>query len=65
MNVSLEYLERCTAQTGYLVSPLEKVIRLGEVAGDIARHPFLGSVLVLKGGDGTQPLLRSAKAVVR
>ena len=50
MNVSLEYLERCSAQTGYPVSPLEKVVRLGEMAGDVARHPFLGSVLALKGG---------------
>jgi len=29
---------------------LEKVVRLGELASDMARHPFLGSVLVLKGG---------------
>lgn len=50
MNVSLEYLERCSAQTGYPVPPLEKVVRLGEMAGDVARHPFLGSVLALKGG---------------
>jgi predicted nucleotidyltransferase component of viral defense system len=50
MNVSQEYLERCSAQTGYLVTPLEKVVRLGEMAGDVARHPFLGSVLALKGG---------------
>ncbi len=50
MNVSLEYLERCSAQTGYPVSPLEKVVRLGGMAGDIVRHPFLGRVLALKGG---------------
>lgn len=50
MTVSLEYLERCSAQTGYLVSPLEKIVRLGEMAGDVARHPFLGRVLALKGG---------------
>ncbi len=31
MNVSLEYLQRCSAQTGYAVLPLEKVIRLGEM----------------------------------
>jgi hypothetical protein len=29
---------------------LEKVARLGELAADIARHPFLGAVLALKGG---------------
>ena len=50
MNVSLEYLQRCTAQTGYPVGPMEKVIRLGGMAGDVARHPLLGSVLALKGG---------------
>jgi len=49
MNVSLEYLQRCAAQTGYRVEPLEKVVRLGGMAADVARHPFLGSVLALKG----------------
>ena len=52
MIVSLEYLQRCSAQTGYPVPLLEKVVRLGEVAGDVARHPFLGSVLAIKGGTG-------------
>jgi len=50
MNVSLAYLERCSAETGYAVSPLEKVVRLGDFAGDITRHPFLSRVLALKGG---------------
>jgi len=50
MSVSLEYLTRCSVETGYRVEPLEKVVRLGELAGDIARHPFLGRVLALKGG---------------
>jgi len=50
MSVSLEYLTRCSTETGYRVEPLEKVVRLGELAGDIARHPFLGTVLALKGG---------------
>lgn len=50
MSPSLEYLERCSAETGYQVTSLEKVVRLGELAADIARHPFLGAVLVLKGG---------------
>ena len=49
MRPSLEYLERCAGQTGYQVSALEKVVRLGELAGDIARHPFLGKALLLKG----------------
>jgi hypothetical protein len=50
MSPSLEYLQRCSADTGYQVASLEKVVRLGELAADIARHPFLGTVLVLKGG---------------
>ena len=50
MNLSLEFLERCSAETGYSISPLEKVVRLGEMAGSIARHPYLGKALALKGG---------------
>jgi len=50
MNLSLEFLERCSAESGYQVSSLEKVVRLGEIAADIVRHPFLGEALVLKGG---------------
>ena len=50
MNPSREYLQACSIQTGYPVPPLEKVVRLGEMAGDITRHPFLGKVLALKGG---------------
>ena len=50
MNPSREYLQDCSIQTGYQIAPLEKVVRLGEMAGDITRHPFLGKVLALKGG---------------
>jgi hypothetical protein len=50
MSVSLKYLTHCSAKTGYRVVPLEKIVRLGELAGDLARHPFLGNVLALKGG---------------
>jgi predicted nucleotidyltransferase component of viral defense system len=50
MRPSYEFVERIASETGYQVSPLEKVILLGDLAGDIARHPFLGEVLVLKGG---------------
>ncbi len=50
MSVSLEYLQHCSAQTGFAIDPLEKVVRLGELAADIMRHPFLGRVLALKGG---------------
>jgi predicted nucleotidyltransferase component of viral defense system len=50
MNISLEYLERCAADSGFQIGPLEKVARLGELASNIARHPVLGKSLVLKGG---------------
>lgn len=50
MNVSLEYLERCSAETGFQSSVLEKVICLGTLAAEVTRHPFLGKVLALKGG---------------
>lgn len=50
MSPSLEYLDRCAAETGFQVAPLEKVVRLGELAADVARHPFLGRALALKGG---------------
>lgn len=38
MSPSLEYLERCAAETGFQVTPLEKVVRLGEMAADLARR---------------------------
>jgi predicted nucleotidyltransferase component of viral defense system len=50
MSPSLEFLERCSAETGFAVATLEKVVRLGELAADIGRHPLLGKVLALKGG---------------
>ncbi len=50
MNPSREYLQTCSIQTGFQLATLEKLIRLGEMAGDITRHPFLGKVLLLKGG---------------
>jgi hypothetical protein len=50
MSVSIQFLQRCAAETWYRPEALEKVIRLGELAGDVGRHPFLGTVLALKGG---------------
>jgi len=50
MSVSLQFLERSAAQTGFQPAALEKVIRLGELAADVGRHPFLRNVLALKGG---------------
>lgn len=50
MNPSLEFLERSSAETGFQAAMLEKVVLLGAVAADVARHPLLGAVLALKGG---------------
>lgn len=50
MSPSLEYLERCAADSGFAVATLEKVARLGEFAGDVGRHALLKEALVLKGG---------------
>lgn len=50
MNPGREYLQKCSIQTGFQITTLEKVVRLGGMAGDITRHPFLGKVLMLKGG---------------
>jgi len=50
MNLSAEHVEGLAAQTGFRPETLEKVIRLGELAADIGRHPLLSRVLVLKGG---------------
>lgn len=50
MSLSLEFLRRSAAETGFQASALDKVVRLGEMAADIRRHPFLGEVLILKGG---------------
>ena len=55
MNISQEYLERCAADSGFQIGPLEKVTRLGELASHIARHPVLGKSLVLKGGTAPIP----------
>lgn len=33
MNLSREYLQNCSIQTGYQIAPLEKVVRLGQKTG--------------------------------
>jgi predicted nucleotidyltransferase component of viral defense system len=38
------------AASGFEIEPLEKAARLLELTGALARHPFLGERLVLKGG---------------
>lgn len=50
MPISLVYLQQCAAATGFIPATLEKVTRLSELAGAIARHPLLGKSLALKGG---------------
>ena len=50
MSVDARRLGDLAAATGFRAGTLEKVIRLGEVAGDVTRHPLLSRVLVLKGG---------------
>lgn len=50
MNISLEYLERCAADSGFQIGPLEKITRLGEFVSHIARHTVLSKSLALKGG---------------
>ena len=61
MSVSFEFLQSCSVQTGYAIGPLEEVVRLGEIAADIARHPFLGRALALKGGTAINLLLDSPR----
>jgi hypothetical protein len=50
MNLSAEHIQGLAAETGFRAETLEKVIRLGELAADIGRHPLLSRVLALKGG---------------
>jgi predicted nucleotidyltransferase component of viral defense system len=50
MSPNIEFLKRCSIETGYRADILEKVIRLGKFADEISKHPFLGHALALKGG---------------
>ncbi len=50
MNRSRVWFDSAARETGYRADTLEKVVRLGDLAGEVARHPLLGSVLALKGG---------------
>ena len=54
MNLSSEVLAGMEARSGFRAATLEKVLRLGAVAGEIGVHPFLGPRLVLKGGTAIQ-----------
>ena len=46
MNLSAEYIEGLATETGFRTDILEKVIRLGEFAADIGRHPLLSPELL-------------------
>jgi predicted nucleotidyltransferase component of viral defense system len=50
MSVSRETLAAASAETGFRPETLEKVVRLGQLAHDIARQPVLSRALALKGG---------------
>ncbi len=50
MNLSAEHIEGLATEAGFRPETLEKVIRLGEFAADVGRHPLLSHVLALKGG---------------
>jgi predicted nucleotidyltransferase component of viral defense system len=50
MQPSRKFLEQAASQTGYQPTNLEKVIKLGDLARDISRHPLLKETLALKGG---------------
>ena len=50
MNRSRSWFDAAARETGFRANTLEKVTRLGELAGEVARHPLLGAALALKGG---------------
>jgi len=59
MNLSAEHLQALAAEAGFRPETLEKVIRLGEFAADVGRHPLLSGVLALKGGTALNLLFGS------
>ncbi|MFH0779100.1 MAG: nucleotidyl transferase AbiEii/AbiGii toxin family protein, partial [Candidatus Eisenbacteria bacterium] len=58
-----DQVNQLAAESGFAQGPLEKVIRLAEMATLVSRHPLLSRVLALKGGtalnlfDGPPPRL--------
>lgn len=54
MTLDREELARLAADTGFRPATLEKAVRLGPLLDEIARHPFLGPKLALKGGTAIQ-----------
>ncbi len=50
MRLERDHLVEMAGLSGFEADALEKVLRLGEVLHDLSRHPFLSTVLRLKGG---------------
>jgi hypothetical protein len=50
MNRSRAWFDSAARETGFRADMLEKVVRLGELAAEVARHPLLGRALALKAG---------------
>ncbi len=50
MKLDPEWIRTLADKTGFRPTVLEKVLRLGSLAADITRHPYLSKVLALKGG---------------
>ncbi len=50
MKLDPEWIRTLAGSTGFRPAALEKVLRLGSLAADVTRHPYLSKVLALKGG---------------
>jgi len=62
MNLSRAHIVSLATTSGFRPETLEKVVRLGELLGDISRHPLLARVLVLKGGTALNLCFEAAPA---
>ena len=50
MKLDPEHVQGLATATGFRATAVEKVLRLGSLAADVTRHPYLSKVLALKGG---------------
>jgi predicted nucleotidyltransferase component of viral defense system len=50
MKLDPEWIRTLAGATRFRPAALEKVLRLGSLAADVSRHPYLSKVLALKGG---------------
>lgn len=50
MKLDPERVQALAGETGFRPTAVEKVLRLGALAADLSRHPYLSKVLALKGG---------------